>query len=71
MVIRQAGTLQNWWKFCTVLNCAKKISFGKIISSYHQKKWFSTILGNFWQIEFYAVIRQARTLQISENFVLS
>ena len=34
----------NIW---TILNCAKKIFFGKIIYSTHQKKCFSTILGNF------------------------
>ena len=37
---------------CTILNCAKKLFFGKIIYSTHQKKYFSTILGNFWKIEF-------------------
>ena len=39
----------NIW---TILNCAKKIFFGKIICSTHQKKCFSTILGNFRKLNF-------------------
>ena len=39
-------------KIWTILNCAKKILFVKIICSTHQRKCFSTILGNFWKIEF-------------------
>ena len=39
-------------KIWTILNCAKKIFFGKIICSSHQRKCFSTILGNFRKIEF-------------------
>ena len=34
-------------KFCTILNFDKKIFFGQMICSLHQRKWFSTILGNF------------------------
>ena len=37
-------------KICIILICAKKIFFGKIICSTHQRKCFSTILGNFWKI---------------------
>ena len=37
--------------------------FVKIICSTHQRKCFSTILGNFWKIEFLTEYRQARTLQ--------
>ena len=33
------------------------------ICSPHQKKCFSTILGNFWKIDFLMEIRQARPLQ--------
>ena len=51
--------------------CAKKIFFGKIICSTHQRKCFSTILGNFWKIEFLKEYRQARTLQKWWKFVLS
>ena len=47
----------------TILNCAKKIAFVQIICSPHQKQCFSTILGNFWKIEFLTEIRQAPTLQ--------
>ena len=39
-------------KICIILICAKKILFGKIICSTHQRKCFSTILGNFWKIDF-------------------
>ena len=50
-------------KFCTILNCDKKIFFGLIICSPHQRKCFSTILGNFWKIDMLTEFRQARTLQ--------
>ena len=40
-------------KIWTISNCAKKIFFVKIICSTHQRKCFSTILGNFWKIEFF------------------
>ena len=56
---------------CTILNYAKKLFFGKIICSTHQKKYFSTILGNFWKIEFLKEYRQALTLQKWWKFVLS
>ena len=54
-------------KICIILICAKKIFFGKIIYTTHKKKCFSTILGNFWKIEFLKEYRQARTLQNGEN----
>ena len=50
-------------KICIILICAKKIFFGKIICSTHQRKSFSTILRNFWKIEFLKEYRQARPLQ--------
>ena len=50
-------------KFWTILNCAQKIFFVKIICSTYQRKCFSTILGNFWKIEFLKDYQQARTLQ--------
>ena len=50
-------------KIWNILNCAKIILFGKIICSTHHRKCFSTILGNFWKIEFLKEYRQARTLQ--------
>ena len=58
-------------KICIILICAKKIFFGKMIYSTHQKKCFSTILGNFWKIEFLKEYRQERTLQKWWKFVLS
>ena len=47
-------------KIWTILNCAKKIFFVKIICSTHQMECFSTILGSFWKIEFLKEYRQAR-----------
>ena len=58
-------------KICIILVCAKKIFFGKIICFTHQKKCFSTILGNFWKIEFLKEYQQVRTLQKRYKFVLS
>ena len=58
-------------KICIILNCAKKLFFGKIICSTHQRKCFSTILGNFWKIEFLKEYQQARTFQKWWKFVLS
>ena len=40
-------------KICIISFCAKKIFFGKIICSTHQRKCFSTILHNFWKIDFF------------------
>ena len=59
--------VKNW----IILNCAKKIFFGKIICSTHNRKCFSTILGNFWKIESLKECRQARTLQKWWLFVFS
>ena len=47
-------------KICIISICAKKIFFGKIICSTHQRKCFSTILHNFWKIEFLKEYRQAQ-----------
>ena len=60
---RQPRTLQKWWKFCTISKCAKKIFFGKILCSTHQKKCFYKLLGSFWKFEFLRENRQPRTLQ--------
>ena len=54
-------------KICIILIYAKKILFGKIICSPHQRKCFSTILRDIWKIEFLKEYRQARTLQNGEN----
>ena len=45
--------------------------FGKIICSTHKNKRFYNILRRFWKIEFLTENGQARTLQNSENLVLS
>ena len=69
--ISTGADLTKMVKICIILICAKKIFFGKIIYSTHQKKCFSTILGNFRKIEFLKEYRQARTLQKWWKFVLS
>ena len=48
--ISTGADLTKMVKIYIILNCAKKIFFGKIICSTHQRKCFSTILGNFWKI---------------------
>ena len=58
-------------KICIISICAKKIIFGKIICSTHQRKCSSTILRNFRKIEFLKEYRQAQTLQKWWKFVLS
>ena len=69
--ISTGADLKKMVKICIISICAKKIFFGKIIYSTHQRKCFSTILGNFWKIEFLKEYRQARTLQKWWIFVLS
>ena len=61
--ISTGADLTKMVKIWTILNCAKKNFFCIIICSTHQRKCFSTILGNFWKIEFLKEYRQARTLQ--------
>ena len=68
--IDRRGPYKNG-EICIILNCAKNLFFGKIICSTHQRKSFSTILGNFWKIEFLMEYQQARTLQKWWKFVLS
>ena len=58
--ISTGADLTKMVNICTILNCAKKLFFGKIICSTHQRKSFSTILGNFWKIEFSKEYQQAR-----------
>ena len=58
-------------KIWTILNCAKKIFFGKIICSTHQRKCFTTILGNFWKIDFLTkniILAQIDKIQIFTIF---
>ena len=59
--ISTGAYLTKMVKIWTILICAKKIFFVKIICSTHQRKCFSTILGNFWEIEFLKEYLQART----------
>ena len=68
--ISTGADLTKMVKIWTILNCAK-LFFGKIICSTHQRKCFSTILGNFWKIEFLKEYQQAWTLQKWWKFVLS
>ena len=58
-----AADLTKMVKICTISKCAKKIFFGKILCSTHQKKFFYKLLGSFWKIEFLTKNRQPRTLQ--------
>ena len=60
--IDRRGPYKNG-EICIILICAKKIFFGKIICSTHQRKFLSTIFRNFLKIEFLKEYRQARTLQ--------
>ena len=69
--ISTGADLTKMVKICIILICAKKIFFGKIICSTHQRKCFSTILRDFWKIEFLKEYRQALTLQKWWKFVLS
>ena len=69
--ISTGADLTKMVKIWTILNCAKKIIFVKIICSTHQRKCFSTIWGNFWKIEFLTEYRQAQTLQKWWKFELS
>ena len=55
------GENLNYLKLC------KELFFVKIIRSTHQRKSFSTILGNFWKIEFLKEFRQAQTLKYGDN----
>ena len=63
--------LTKIFEICIILICVNKIFFGKIIYSTHQRKCFSTMLRNFWKIEFLKEYQQARTLQKWWKFVLS
>ena len=69
--ISTGADLTKMVKICIILICSMKIFFGKIIYSTHQKKCFSTILRNFWKIEFLKEYQQARTLQKWWKFELS
>ena len=69
--ISTGADLTKMVKICIISTCAKKIFFGKIICSTHQRKCFSTMLRNFWKIEFLKEYQQVRTLQKWWKFVLS
>ena len=69
--ISTGATLTKMVKICIISICAKKIFFVKIICSTHQRKCFSTVLGNFWKFDFLKEYRQARTLSKWWKFVLS
>ena len=69
--ISTGADLTKMVKICIISICAKKIFFGKIICSTNQRKCFSTMLRNFWKIEFLKEYRQARTLKKWWKFVLS
>ena len=64
-------TLTKMVKICIILICAKKIFFGKIICSPHQRRCFSTILRDFWKIEFFEGISTGADLTKWWKFELS
>ena len=68
--ILTGADLKKMVKICIISICAKKIFFGKIICSTHQRKCFSTILGNFWKIEFFKEYRQARPYKNGEICII-
>ena len=65
--ILTGADLTKMVKICIILICAKKILFGKIICSTHQRKCSSTILGNFGKIEFLKEYRQAQNIKNGDN----
>ena len=69
--ISTGADLTKMVKICIFTICARKIFLGNIICSTHQRKCFTTILGNFWKIEFLKEYWQARTLQKWWKFELS
>ena len=66
-----AASLTKLVKILYYLKCAKKIFFGKILCSTHQKKCFYKLLGSFWKIEFWRKIDSRGPYKKGENFVLS
>ena len=70
--IHSPGPYKKWWKFCTISKCAKKIIFGKILCSTHQKKCFYKLLRLFlknWIFDRKSTA--ADPYKNGENFVLS
>ena len=51
--ISTGADLTKMVKICIISICAKKIFFGKIICSTHQRKCFSTMLRNFGKLNFW------------------
>ena len=54
-------------KICIISICAKKIFFGKIICSTHQRKCFSTMLRNFGKLNFWRNIAGCGPYKNGEN----
>ena len=65
--ISTGADLTKMVNICTILICAKKIFFGKIICSTHQRKSFSTIFRDFWKIEFWRNIDRRGPYKNGEN----
>ena len=68
---RQARTLQNSENFVLSQNGVRKYFLAKLFVPLIKRNISTTFRGSFWKIEFLTENRQARTLQNSENFVLS
>ena len=65
--ISTGADLTKMVKIWTILNCAKKLFFGKIICSTHQRKCFSTILGNFGKLNFWRNIDRREPYKNGEH----
>ena len=68
---RQARTLQNSENFVLSQNGLRKYFLAKLFVPLIKRNISTTFEASFWKIEFLTENRQARTLQNSENFVLS
>ena len=65
--ISTGADLTKMVKIWTILNCAKKIFFVKIICSTHQRKCFSTIFGIFGKLNFWRNIDRRGPYKNGEN----
>ena len=65
--ISTGADLTKMVKICIISICAKKIFFGKIICSTHQRKCFSTMLRNFGKLNFWRNIDRRGPYKNGEN----
>ena len=67
--ISTGADLTKMVKIWTILNCAKKIFFVKIICSTHQRKCFSTIFGIFGKLNFWRNIDRHGPYNNGKNLI--